>query len=665
MNRSFLKLLLAAAPAVALALAAARADDTNNFSGSITPEFQYISVSGNQSKFREDQWQQGGWSGGAEDATYQQKFGKDVQLNIEGRAIFNEDDYKLRLELAKADVWFVRAGFTQFRSYDDDQGAFFRGFTPSSFSSHSDPSLRDGDIFVEAGLTLPNLPKITVGYERQYRQGSDSPLTLGAVTQGSNTRGIYPAEQDIEEHTDIAKISLEQDVKNIHLSDQFRFEHYQMDNTTTDTALNLNTSASTPTTVQESYQNNAFFNTFLMDSHVKDTVYWSLGYLYTTLAGTGGLDVNTPPPLMTSDRNWVTRAVDVGTESHVVNLNAMFGPYKGFVFYGGLSLEKTKSDGFANALLTDGFSPTSTNLIHSSDNTTRYEETLGVRYTKIPFTTVYAEARVTEEQYDVDQLETADGAADLVLKANTDTLRQDYRIGFNTAPLPRITFAARYRHYIDNNDYNYDTDTVPGYPGFLTSQDFVTDEAMAKVTYRPCSKFNVALTYQHVDTAIQTGNEAVPLIVPQGTHQSGFYDSDIYSFNATLTPLARWYLTAYFSYQDTSTSSADNQTPTVQTYRGNVYTVMGTTGYALDNKTDLTVEYTYSYANDSQDNVAAGLPLGMDYHSNALLVGLSRKLCSHVVARLRYGYYENVEPSSGGFNNYRAQLVAANCTIRF
>jgi len=40
---------------------------------------------------------------------------------------------------------------------------------------------------------------------------------------------------------------------------------------------------------------------------------------------------------------------------------------------------------------------------------------------------------------------------------------------------------------------------------------------------------------------------------------------------------------------------------------------MGTTGYALDDKTDLTLEYSYSRSDNFSDNSSAGLPLGLGF----------------------------------------------------
>jgi opacity protein-like surface antigen len=92
---------------------------------------------------------------------------------------------------------------------------------------------------------------------------------------------------------------------------------------------------------------------------------------------------------------------------------------------------------------------------------------------------------------------------------------------------------------------------------------------------------------------------------------------------------------------------------------------MATSGYALDNKTDLTLEYSYSRSDNFVNNAAAGLPLGLDFQRHAVLAGISRKISKNVVARLRYGFYSYDESSTGGFNNYIANLVSASCSVRF
>src|SRR5208283_3946556 len=352
---------------------------------------------------------------------------KDTTLDGEGRFIIDEHDYKFQLQLTKRDFGFVRAGYTEYREYYDNQGGFYGPFTPSSFRLDQDLRVDNSDVFFEAGLTLPNLPKVTVGYERQSRDGDESLVEWGGVTQGANTRNIYPSSDGIKEHTDIVKLSVEYDISKVHLLDDFRYEHFSSDDTVDDASIDLGSSQTV--TVHEDYHQDAFYNTFHMDCHVNDKVYWSLGYLHSSLSGNGDMQVVAPAPFGPFDISGTANGIGNNLDSDVVNLNGMLGPFKGLVFYAGLQAEKTDTHGFSDALLMQGTSAATTNVVRSSEDTKSVSETLGMRYTKIPYTTLYAEGQWNEEQIDLDQAETQDGASSLALDSNETTLRQDYRVG--------------------------------------------------------------------------------------------------------------------------------------------------------------------------------------------------------------------------------------------
>ena len=675
MKRSILKTFLVTVPVFAFAARPVFADETNTVaepSVTVTPMAQYVTVRGDAAKFREDWGIKDGWTGGIEDATYHQKLGKDWQLNLQGRAIFDAEDYRLRLEIVNPNVGFVRAGFTEFRTYYDDNGGFFRSFTPSSFQLGRDMFVRNGDIFFETGLTLPNLPKLTLGYERQFQDGGKSLLEWGPVTQGATTRNIFPSFKQPTETTDIIKLGVEHDITSVHIADQFRFEHFHQDTTRFDAATNLVSGGAQTVAIHEDYRHDSFYNTFHMDQHVNDKVYWSMGYMFTTLEGGGNLAVNTQPFTTPFANDWRAQAIAVDLDSHVVNLNTMFGPFAGLSLCAGLQAERTSGNGFSDALLTAIAGTGTTNapsaLILSTTDKDSLEETFGMRYTKIPFTTLYTEGKWIEQQINLGERETGDPATAFTRRTDTDIFRQDYTVGFNTAPIPRVTLAGRYRHSIYQNDYEHEVDTgvsALGYPAFITGQDFIEDEIMTKLTLHPCRYFNMAFKYQKLATDIKTTTESVPLLARGGELLSGNFDANIYSVSATVTPITRLYLTGLFSLQDTRTIAFANGNPAVIPYHGNVWTAMGTAGYALDNKTDVNVEYTYSRTDNSTVNASAGLPLGLSDQRTGLLVGLTRRISNNVMARVRYGFYNYNDRSGGGIDNYTAHLASASCTVRF
>ena len=108
-----------------MAVPVVRADDPQTNSPiqlSGTPEVTYAHVTGNTQKFREDVGIKQGWNGGVENGTLHYDLNKDTTLDGEGRFIIDEHDYKFQLQLTKRDVYFVRAGYTEYREYYDNQG---------------------------------------------------------------------------------------------------------------------------------------------------------------------------------------------------------------------------------------------------------------------------------------------------------------------------------------------------------------------------------------------------------------------------------------------------------------------------------------------------------------------------------------------------------------
>jgi hypothetical protein len=154
-----------------------------------------------------------------------------------------------------------------------------------------------GKIYADVGLSLPDLPKLTLGYEQEFKNGEKSLTEWGGVQQtlasppgtlptGSVVKRIYPSFESVDELTHIFKAGLEYTVAGVRLRDQFRYEWYKDDTTRNDMAnLNLNTGVTKTQTYHERYDHGAGFNTFTADSQPYPKFYWSVGNLYSTLNG--------------------------------------------------------------------------------------------------------------------------------------------------------------------------------------------------------------------------------------------------------------------------------------------------------------------------------------------------------------------------------------------
>jgi hypothetical protein len=203
---------------------------------------------------------------------------------------------------------------------------------------------------------------------------------------------------------------------------------------------------------------------------------------------------------------------------------------------------------------------------------------------------------------------------------------------------------------------------------------------MAKLTVRPLPQLSVSLQYKYLINEIDTTTQPYTIggtNFAAGTVESGQYTAHNYSAHVGWSPLARLYLSGNFNYQDIRSYSYNNGANSVIDSQEDVYTVLATAVFALDKKTDLTAQYLYSWADNYVNNGYSftpgaltsnndwGLPFGVDFRRTGASVGVSRQLRDNVTARFQYGYYEYDEPHTGGFNNYRAHVTAASCTVRF
>lgn len=659
---------------------------------SVTPSLTYARVDGDEHRFQQDWWVGGGFSGGVEELTIDRALRGDWQLHFDARAIFDEEDYAVRLELVKPEVGFVRAGYTEYRKYFDDSGGYYNFISGAdSFALGQALHMDIGNVFVELGLTLPNWPTIMLGYEHKFKEGTKSMVEWGSATRGAISRNILPASKEIDDKVDIFKVDLEHDINNVHIGNQFRYEKYDFDATRLDDTSRIVTNAAPAKSVviMESYKHELFSNTFHMESHVSEKVYWSAAYLYSTLDGEPGFTMDTdffPVFGGTSsgtDKFWTINNAFVDQDSHVLNVNGMFGPFfkKSTYFYGGIQAEKTQTDAFADVNLAETGAPNEAAVVNTHNDKDWFQERIGIRFQGIKYTTLYAEAKFDQGSVALSEEEVLTGLSDPAIATeiverytDTDVTREDYRVGFNTSPMRRVNLSGYYRHNRRDNDYNNILDVIAeedlgglveveentGYSAYIENQKLTTDEISAKINVRPCSKLALSFKYQMVATDIDTQFQTAG-----AGSQSGNYDANIYSASITLTPVNRLYLTGLFSYRDSRTIAQDNNSAAITTWDGDSISVVAAAGYALDNKTDLRCEYLFSTADSYINNASAGLPLGVDYDRHAVFVTLSRKLRENVIARLRYGFSEYTENSTNGLNDYTAHLFSGSCTIRF
>lgn len=655
------------------------------FSLSLSPTVGWTTVSGNEHKFREHYWMKEGWNGGAENFLLTDKVGKESKLTMEGHALV--DDYRVVLTLEKNEVGFTRFGWEQYRKYFDDTGGYFRDFTPSAFSLDRDLHLDVGRAWAEFGLTLPDWPRMVLGYEYQYRDGEKSTLQWGKVDQGGEPKNIFPNTKLIDERTHIIKFDLDYELKGVRIEDRFRGEFGEL-NTERRNVVSYTIGNPAPTQVdvaREKYQHFDGANTFRVERQFNDWLYGSLGYLYSKLNADETFDLNPVllPPGAFAYR-WSANNV-LEQESHVLNLSGQLGPFDGLTISGGVLSEWTRQTGLGNGNLGavaspgDPLNPAANATFDRNLDKGVVEEKVAVRYAKIPFTVLFAEARLQQESLGENQQQVGGefgGSLGFLRRTDVTGDLRDFRAGFSTSPWRWASLTAHYRHYEKETDYDHSIDEFlfadppppgQGYPAFIRSLDRETDEVETKLALHPVSWWRTTLSYKMTATDYEAATDAAPKssgsISPGGPIQSRNYDAQVFSANLTLTPWRRLYLSTTFSYQQTRTLTAQNGSPSVVPFKGDIYTVLASANFALNAKTGLRATYSFSLADYGQDNSAEGLPMGINYQQHGMRVGLTRRINKNFTAALQYGFYLYDEPSGGRLNNYTAHAVFGTLSL--
>ena len=521
-----------------------------------------------------------------------------------------------------------------------------------------------------SGLTLPNWPQMTLGFEQDYRDGSEALTDWGASGTGTS-RNLAPTSESVHEAVNIIKFDLDHEVAGVAIEERFRGEFYNLN--THYTNLDARDTARENAHEGDSYFQGA--NTLRLEKKFNDWLFGSAGYLYSHLDADASF---TDSAFNHAAINYIVPQITLEKQSHVFNLNGLVGPFDGLIVSAGVESEWTRQYGYSGTgsllgpIFTNGTAtapitgaPVLSTLSSDYDEESVTED-ISLRYSKVPFTAVFAEARL--QQQSIGQTDDDfQPVNDFLQSTAFSSQLSDFRIGFDTSPWRMVNFEAQYRRYQDNSDYQNNFNAPPpiGYPGFIRERDLLTDEAEVRLALAPARWFKTSLSYQYLTTDYSTVTYAAShRDSPGGDLVAGESVSQIYSVNATVIPRAGFYLSTTLSYQPTRAISANNNSPAVVPYRGDIYSAVTSANVSLGTNSTLFADYSFSEADYAQNNFAASVPVGIQYQEHAVQVGLTRRFNARVSGKIQYGYYFYEEPSSGGAANFTANSIFATLTFK-
>jgi hypothetical protein len=640
---------------------------------------------GNQAQFQQRMQARGGAFGGIQDFHVQGDLAKGTSLAIDGRALFDESDYKLRMEVTREKLGYLRFSFNQFRTWSNGDG----GFYPASGSyyplSGDAFALDRGEISFEAGLTLEKYPKVIFKYTRTSREGDKASTSWGPAhpTGTSLVRGISPSFYDLNEHSDIFQLDVTHHIKATEFGLGLRYESGKLDD-----ALKIDQYRNEPADQKITDHQGTSYDLFSVhaftETWLKKNLMVSSGYSYSDLnndfsgSRNFGSDFDVAySPVSTNGLGYYGMNGGSRLQEYVMDVNLLYKPTPHLSLIPSVRAQKEYWDAnFSGFETLRDFAPTA--YSGSSDRgVLDVRERLDLRYTGITNWVLYARADFTEGQGNLAQdggFGPVGGIGSLPVNIQTDDSRffQKYSAGARWYPTRRVTLDAGGYYKLNNYDYanlvdSTTNNTADRYPGYLVMQNFETYDANLRLTVRPWQNVTVVSRYEYQLSTIQTRPDPISGLAET---DSSKMTSHILAEDVSWSPWSRLSLQAGASYvvSDLHTPASDTANDfsrAILTAQNNYWTLNFSSSFVVDDKTDLRVGYFYYRADDYQDNANFGLPLGAGAEEHGVTAAIVRRISQNLRATLKYGFSHYQDEAFGGFRDYTAHLVSLSLQYRF
>ncbi|MEK7677005.1 MAG: hypothetical protein AAB676_14325 [Verrucomicrobiota bacterium] len=657
-------------------------DAYNNWIEFSTGEFF---IGGSNAQFQQRHRTSGGAFGGIEDFHYQADLATNTTLTIDGRALFDEHDYKLSLGVAREKLGYLRFSYNEFRTWYNGDGGFY---PPSGMwypLSADALALDRGAISFEGGLTLENVPKITFKYTHTFRDGDKSSTSWGVTHPAIGvTRGLSPSFYDIDEHSDAFQLDAAHHIKATDFGVGLRYETGQLDN-----ALKIDQGPGEPLEQKITDRQGTTYDLFnvhaFTETWIRKNLLFSSGYSFSDLDNNfsgsriygSDFDVSYVPSAQQTGFGYYGLTGGSRLHEYVMDLNLMWKPTPHFSIVPSLRVQREDADANSTGFETRGLNGLNPQIpFNGRSDAGEFDlrERLDLSYNGITNWVFHARGEWTEGDGNLTEnggLGPVSGNTEFQpIQRQTDDSRffQKYSAGARWYPARRVTLDAG--GYYKINEYSYshkfdDTLNNSGnrYPAYLVMRDFETYDGNLRLTLRPWQNVTLVSRYEYQLSTIHTKPDPISVL---SEVESSKMTSHIVAQDVSWSPWSRLCLQAGFNYvlSDTRTPASD-YTQAILNAQNNYWTLNFSSGLVLDDKTDLNLRYFYYRADDYSNNSSVGVPYGTGAEEHGITATMMRRLAKNLRLTLKYGFFHYDDETSGGNNNYQAHLVYSSLQYRF
>ncbi len=654
---------------------------TNSFNNWIDISGGGFVTSGNRGSFSQQQQMSGNAFGGIDGLHYGTNLTTNTTLNLDGRAIVDENDYKLKLGIERENVGYLRLSYNEFRTWTDGDGGFFPPTDMNYPLSKDALGLDRGTFSIAAGLTPEKGINAAFKYTHTFREGEEDSTSWGDTHPdgGALVQGLSPSVEYIHEHSDSFQLDLSDHVKKSDLGLGLDYEMGKVDD-----ALKITQFPGEPIQQRITDRQGTSYDVFdvhgFTSTWVRTNVLVSSGVSYShldnTFSGSRIYGSDFDAGYMPGAANGFGYYGLSGTSrlnEYVVDLNVLYQASPDFTIIPSVRVQKDYSDASSSGVETlAAFSSVPfTSDADAGDLDVRGRLDLAYR----GFTNWVLNARVdlTEVDGNLDQyggLIPIEGIGVPPVESGIEERNfiEKYTAGARWYPARRVTLDAGGYFKLDDYHYSSSLDSTPdnspnAYPGFLEMQNFDTYDGNLRVTVRLLKNVSLISRYEYQWSTIHT--EPDPLAgLPKV--ESSAMRSHIIAQDVSWTPWSRLSLQAGLNYvlSDTATPASE-VTQAILNSENNYWTVNFSSVLVLDDKTDLNVSYVYYQADDYSDNAPDGVPYGAGGQEHSVTATLTRRLNERLRLSLKYGYFRYLDEATGGNADFGASLIYATLRYRF
>jgi hypothetical protein len=493
-------------------------------------------------------------------------------------------------------------------------------------------------------------------------------------------RGISPSFYDIDEHRDSFQLDVTHHIKATEFGVGFSYESGKLND-----SLKIDQFPGEPVDQKITNQQGTSYDLFnahaFTETWIKKNLFLSTGFSYSDLDNTFSgsriygtdFDVNYVP---SAQSGFGYYGLNGGSrlDEYVMDVNLMAKPWSHLTIVPSVRVQKEDTDANATGLETLADNTPATPFSgNSNGGLLDVRERLDVNYNGFTNWVLYARGELTEGNGNLTEnggLAQVNGIGVPPIQRETDDSRffQKYSVGARWYPLRHLTLDVG--GYYKLNDYNYNNlvDSTPNdsanrYPAYLVVQNFETYDGNLRLTIRPLQNVTLVSRYEYQLSTIATKPDPISGLTET---ESSKMTSQIFAQDVSWAPWSRLFFQVGFNYVLSDTKSpVSDYTQSILNAQNNYWTLNFSSGFVVDDKTDLNLSYFYYQADNFQDNSAVGLPLGAGAQEHGINATLTRRLTKNLRLSLRYGYYRYDDQTFGGNQDYSAQVVYTSLRYRF